>query len=189
MICSVEKSSAGFRFDVNEIKLDPYQAEPRWCGAFGLGKSMTENKPDRETSANVALRDLQNFDYKFEYPINLCAFYSLLETHGMVTYPMFEKSITTVQRLRRECKRMEGAFNEAELATMSPLIEKALKRLRDTDKMLESMREAEELFEKAKMLSQSWGVLIAGFESDLKEISRCFRYAVKAKRIVNSQNT
>ena len=152
---------------------------------------MTENSQDREVSENAVqrLRDLQNFDYKFEYPINLCAFYSLLETHGMVTHPMFEKAIATVQRLRRECEKMEGAFNEAELATMTPLIEKALKRLRDTDKMLESMKEAEELFEKAKVLSQSWGVQIAGFERDLKEISRCFRYAVKAKRIVNSQST
>jgi hypothetical protein len=152
---------------------------------------MTENSQDREASENAVqrLRDLQNFDYKFEYPINLCAFYSLLETHGMVTYPMFEKAIATVQRLRRECEKMEGAFNEAELATMTPLIEKALKRLRDTDKMLESMKEVEELFEKAKVLSQSWGVQIAGFERDLKEISRCFRYAVKAKRIVNSQST
>ena len=72
---------------------------------------------------------------------------------------------------------------------MTPLIEKALRRLRDTDKMLESMKEAEELFERAKMRSQLWGVQIAGIESDLKEISRCFRYAVKAKRIVNSHGT
>ena len=159
--------------------------------SIGFGKSMTENKQNRETSANVAqqLCDLRNFDYKFEHPINLCAFYSLLETHGMVTYPMFEKAITTVQRLRRACKRMEGAFNEAELAAMAPLVEKALSRMRDTDKLLESMKEAEELFEKAKMLSQSWGVQIAGIESDLKEIRQCFRYAVKAKTIVSSQRT
>ena len=152
---------------------------------------MSENSQERETSENVIqrLRDLQNFDYKFEYPINLCAFYSMLETHGMVTFPMFEKAIMTVQRLRRACKRMEGAFNEAELAAMAPLVEKALSRMRDTDKLLDSMKEAEEMFEKAKVLSQSWGVQIAGIENDLNEIRQCFRYAVKAKTIVNSQST